>query len=831
MENNYQLTSDIIEIAEKEGLFIIRENKIKYVKINKNYKITDPEEYIRASFYFELIKKYQYPIENIDLEVIVPRRKPEDQADIVIYEDPDMKKPYIVVECKKDGISPAEIQQADEQAIGNANSLRAKYSILIAGNVKIARDIAGYPQREREKNKIADIPIRFGKVVKYVYKKGGPKEEIDPSRELKEVNRVELLYKFQQCHDTLWEGGKRNPAEAFDEMSKLMYCKIQDERFLTKKGEFYRFQVGTHETIDEVGDRIKKIYKNAQKIDKEVFIEPIKTDNSIIYTIAEILQGISLAKTDLDVKGEGYEYFLGGVFRGSMGQYFTPRPIVSFMVEVLEPTIDDFIIDPACGSGGFLIYTLEKMRKELYSKLDERDAAYRWQDFALKQIFGIEINNQLARVSMMNMIIHEDGHTNVENADALDYPINWNKQKIKEFYGKEFSILLTNPPFGAVIKEKEKLYLNKYELGGKIIKRKRQNTEILFIERCINFIKPGGQIGIILPDGILTNESLQYVRDYILDKTQLISVISLPQIAFRKPSSKGGGDSGSGIKASILFLKKKKDKEKILSNYPIFMSIVEHVGYDTTGRPDKNEFPNVLQAWHTFKENYKKEIISKNPLCFVTSRDEINDALNPLRFTMKIPKGEKWLKIKDIGIIINQTYNPAKNAPQQEFDWIRIDDLENDPITINSIRRIIGKDIKGPIQMLQEGDILIARLGPSIANKKFVIVLPTEKQTIGSTEFIVLRLNKNIDPYFALGIFKTDFYMHLMLSQGRGGTPSRYRLSRIDFSLFPFPKIDFNIQKEIGLQVRNQYEKVIKLRENIKTTLFNTNKTIEDIIL
>jgi len=590
MTNEYKIPKELeeaIATGEKEGFFRVKNNKIEYIAQRKSYKISDPEEQVRAAFYLELINKYQYLKERIDLEVSVKGEK-RPAADIVVYEDDERKKPYIVVECKKDGISQAEIKQAIEEGIPNAHYLKSKYAIIVAGNVRIAFDIANFPPQEREKNVIADIPVRYGKVVKYVYKKGGPKDKDDPSKELKDVNRDELLAKFQQCHDALWEGGRRNPAEAFDEMSKLMYCKIQAERFLTRKGEYYRFQVGTYETINEVGERIKGIYKEAQKIDKEVFVEPIKTDNPIIYTVAEILQGISLARTDLDVKGEGYEHFLGGVFRGAMGQYFTPRPIVSFMVNFLEPNINDFVIDPACGSGGFLIYTLEKMRKELYAKLDEKDAAYRWQDFALKQVYGIEINSQLARVSMMNMIIHEDGHTNIENHDALDNPEIWKRQKIREYFGKEFTLLLTNPPFGASIKEREKSYLADYELGGKIKKRNRQNTEILFIERCLEFLKPSGRMGIVLPDGILTNSGLQYVRDFITERAQILGVVSLPQTAFRKPSTKGSGDTGSGVKASLLFLRKKNEGEKLGKDYPIFMSIAEHIGYDATGRIDKD---------------------------------------------------------------------------------------------------------------------------------------------------------------------------------------------------------------------------------------------------
>lgn len=829
MVNKYEIPNEIekaIDSGEKEGLFRIKETKIEYISQRKSYRITDPEEHVRAMFYLELIRKYQYPKKRIDFEVSVKGEK-RPAADIVVYEDDEGKKPYIVVECKKDGISQAEIKQAIEEGIPNAHYLKSKYAIVVAGNVRIAFDIANFPPQEREKNVIADIPVRYGRVVKYVYKKGGPVDKDDPSKELKEVTRDELLAKFQQCHDTLWEGGKRNPAEAFDEMSKLMYCKIQDERFLTQKGGYYRFQVGTYETINEVAERIRKIYKDAQEIDPEVFVEPIKTDDPIIYTVAEILQGISLARTDLDVKGEGYEHFLGGVFRGAMGQYFTPRPIVAFMVNFLEPNINDFVIDPACGSGGFLIYTLEKMRKELHAKLDEKDAAYRWQDFALKQVYGIEINSQLARVSMMNMIIHEDGHTNIENADSLDNPEIWKRQKIREYFGRKFTVLLTNPPFGADVKEREKPYLMNYELGGKIRRRNRQSTEVLFIERCLDFLKPGGRMGIVLPDGILTNSSLQYVRDFITEKAQILGVVSLPQAAFRRPSSKGSGDTGSGVKASLLFLQKKKESAKLPKDYPIFMSIAEHIGYDSTGRPDKDEFPDILKAWQEFRSTNKIDFFVSAPLCFAIGRGEIDDAFNPRRFASRTTPVEKWLRIKDIGTTIFEPYNPQKYAYEEEFDWFRIDDLENDPVGVISPRRVKGKEIRGLVQLLQENDILVARLGPSISNKKFVTVPHTTKQPIGSTEFIVLRPNNDLDHYFILGVFKTDFYTNLMLSKGRGGTPSRYRLNRTDFSLLPFPNIGVEAQHGIGMEIEQAF-KIKREKESEAEEILNS---IDDYVL
>jgi len=560
----------------------------------KSYPLNKPEEKVRTEFYSELIYKYKYEPKRMGLEVEVPRRKPSDWADIVVYEDDNGKKPYIVVECKKDGVSEAEIKQAIEQVFGNANSLRSKYAIMVAGSVRIAFNVANYPPSEREKNIISDIPIRYGKVPKYTFKKGAPEVVFGVGdRDLKKPTRQELLNKFQQCHDIIWEGGKRNPAEAFDEMSKLMFCKIWDERWITKKNQYYKFQVGTHETKKEVANRVIEIYKKAQALEPGVFVEPIKVSAPIIHSVVQILQEVSLSKADLDAKGEAFEHFLGKIFKGEMGQYFTPRELVRFMVSFLEPNEFDYVIDPACGSGGFLLEVLEQIRTKLFNELDERDADRRWHDFALEQVWGIEINSQLARVAMMNMILHEDGHTNIENGDALDDLQTWLKEGIRKNFGKKFSLLLTNPPFGAVIKWEEKQYLERYKLGKG---RKKQKAEVLFIERGLEFLKPGGRMGIVLPDGILTNSSLQYIRDFIMEKAQILGVVSLPQGAFTY--------YGSGVKASLVFLRKKKEGEKLPQNYPVFMAEVKHIGYDTIGRTDKNEFPEIVETWKRFKSHY-----------------------------------------------------------------------------------------------------------------------------------------------------------------------------------------------------------------------------------
>ena len=376
-------------------------------------------------------------------------------------------------------------------------------------------------------------------------------------------------------------------------MSKLMFAKIYDERFLTSRNSYYGFQLGTHESAKDVGLRIKDIYKRANIKDDDVFKEQINVDNAIIYNIVQILQGISLHETDLDAKGLAFEKFLGGVFRGQMGQYFTPRQIVRFIVDMMKPTEDDVIIDPACGSGGFLSNTIDQVRVDLIEKLGEKNANDRWKDFAKLNVYGIELNKQLSVISMMNMILHNDGHTNIEEGDALKDFKKFDPKK--DIHKNKFSLLMTNPPFGGTIKSKNKPYVKTYHLGISKNKKIRvsQKTEILFLERCIDLVKSGtGRIAIIIPDGILSNSKSKYVRDYIKEKCQINAIISLPNLTFTP--------YGTGVKTSILILRKFAEDEQI-TDYKIFMANINNIGYDAQGREiSKNDLPVVLDAYNEF---------------------------------------------------------------------------------------------------------------------------------------------------------------------------------------------------------------------------------------
>ncbi len=627
--------------AINDGLVkIIGEGKterIHYIAAAHSERWADPEEKVRAEFWAELIYNYEYRPERIRFEVKVPRRTPNDLADLVIYGDKDdeLKAPYFVFECKRADVSDAEFAQSIEQACGNRANLDAKFCGAVAGLTRRFLRFDKFPPGERDKNHI-QMPVRYGKPPQWRFYKGGFRIESGQrvaATDLPAIPREELRAAIRKCHQSLWEGGRRSPIAAFGEFCKLIFVKHRDEKDTTRQdGEPYTFQRKSEETAEDLAARIYKLYAHEQELEPDVFTDKINVEPPVLAQCVEHLEGISLDRTELDTKGVAFEEFMGGFFKGDFGQYFTPRELIGFAVEVLDPEKKQLVLDPACGSGGFLLYALDHVRREADRRFPKhstdakqaKDHWTYWHDFAEKNLFGVEINEELARVAKMNMIIHDDGHTNIIGHDALDFftrpknaegePKGENRNYLYDRNEKlragKFDLILTNPPFGSVVKRTEKGegYLEQFDLrnylgksstkgddegdgggeegkaeggakrGGKNAKERASiKTEILFLERVHSFLKPGtGRTAIVLPDGILTNSSLQGVRDWLLEHFQLLAVVSLPQFAF--------AHYDAGVKASLVFLRRLKDGETVPDDAPIFMALAENIGYDATGR-------------------------------------------------------------------------------------------------------------------------------------------------------------------------------------------------------------------------------------------------------
>ena len=606
---------DLIQKGKDSGLIKFDEEKkyITYIHQNKRRNYQKPEEKIQAETFLKLVLLYNYPPEHIAInkEVVIGSNSKE--ADIIVYKNSEHTIAHIVVECKKEEVSESEFNQAVKQAFSYAatGTVRAKYFWVTS---KIKDEYYEIPETEpKNYQSVTDI-LQHGvnNPAKFKYAKNGGEVNGQKLFDLKIVTEDELTRRFKKAHNALRSGGELNPLTAFDELDKLIFCKIWDEKKPRKNGEPYDFQIfDENERFEskknesnkakkeakintELKKRIESLYLEGRKKDPEVFKDDIRLSKEKIRIIVGYLQDINLSSTDLDSKGKAFETFMDSYFRGDSGQYFTPRPIVRFIVNTLPITQDSLILDTSCGSGGFLLHALDKVRKQANDYYKENTIGHYnyWHDFAEKNLFGIEINEQIARIAKMNMIIHGDGHTNIVSCDGLlpvddiiekdenDVDITlqqgiYSRTNNNNLKINHFDYIITNPPFGSSIKQVEQAYASSYKIfhkeidwlepDSKKVQRPNQSTEVLFIEQCYEFLKEGGYLAIVIPDGILTNSSTQYVRDCLEEMFRIVAIVSIPQTAFQA--------TGAGVKTSVLFLKKHRTQvtediknQKILSN-------------------------------------------------------------------------------------------------------------------------------------------------------------------------------------------------------------------------------------------------------------------------
>ena len=426
----------------------------------------------------------------------------------------------------------------------------------------------------------------------------------------------ELKSKFNDIRNYLAGNavGITNDIEFAEQIINLLFCKIYDE-IQTAPDEQVKFRVGINESSENVKRRIIKLFEEVKKEYGEdgIFDESdvIKLDaNSIVYVIGE-LQRYLIVEAERDAVGDAFEVFIGPALRGAEGQFFTPRNVVKMAVEMLNPEIGEYIIDPACGSGGFLIVALEYVWK----KLDEEAKRKGWpekflevkrRELASKLIAGIDKDAFLAKVTKAYMAIIGDGRGGIFCENSLYSPEEWNLKTKQKIELEKFDVLLTNPPFGVKIPIKGERILQQYDLGFKWKFNKEmeqwertnklqdsQPPQILFIERCLQLLKPAGRMVIVLPDGILGNVTDGYIRKSITDKAKILAVVDMPPETFQPSTS---------TKTSLLFLQKKKENEKI-GNYPIFMGVAEKCGHTRRGKPiDEDDFPKIVEVYKKFKQ-------------------------------------------------------------------------------------------------------------------------------------------------------------------------------------------------------------------------------------
>lgn len=674
-----------------------------YSPIRDKWLVLKPEEEVRQRYVCRLVDSYGYGIKQMGEEVKVTnsqRGQGAARADIVIWRNEEDKRKgknaLIVVECKAENVT---IRQADYfQGYNYAAWAGAKF--FVTTNLKETRIFKVVEDAMPKKlEEIADIPsadmVNDDKKIKAML------------LQTKAFTRDEFSRLLFKCHNIIRNNDKLSPEAAFDEISKILFIKIRYERAnsgtqIFSKEEFLKQKkmydaVKSKESPDYyqfLFNKTKEDFAKDHLFDEN---ETIKIRENSFEQIVKELQVYNLSTTSDDVKGIAFEQFLGRTFRGELGQFFTPRTIVDFMVSVLDPQEGEYVCDPCCGSGGFLIRAFEYVREHIenevevrkedvkkslftddYSKLPKKEQEKndqkvidafskmnyeldinnpmgRLRSLSFDCIYGTDANPRMARTAKMNMIMHGDGHGGVHHHDGL--------LNVNGIWEGRFDVILTNPPFGARIDkelkiteadrftdiEKIKAYEKRYgkENYDNALKQVNDHinqpildlfqigkfsglTEVLFIERCLNLLKPGGRMGIVLPEGVLNNTNLQKVRDFVESKAKILLIVSIPQDVFMA--------AGATVKPSLLFFKKFTEDEAEEYNR-IYIQVSHEVEAKYDEEMTDIDVKLAKRGKEALTKDEKKSLRSRKKELTVLIENEIK-ALVKERFDYVIPIAE-----------------------------------------------------------------------------------------------------------------------------------------------------------------------------------------------
>lgn len=572
----------ILKITEEEkDRFYVKDLKSGRLRLvyDETKQTSKPEEIVRQLWLYKLNQLYSYPFERMDTEKSIHfgREIHAKAADIIIYQK-DKITPYIIVEVK----SPTE-KKGVEQLKSYLSAEGAEIGVWSNG---IERVILYRPYPKQYDDSLSDIPKA--------------NQTIDDLFEVKKTwlglnPKFDFVHIVKRIEELALAGSGAN---VFEEIFKLIYAKLYDEKLARERREDqevlfrkYRDPEKTYEVIND------QLFKQAIKEWPETFelTDRIKLSPQRLSICVPFLENVRLfevGQKELEIIDSAFEHLITEVSKGKKGQYFTPRHVIKMCVRMLNPKPEEFVIDPACGSGGFLLHTMyyvwEQYLKNEHAK----------QEYAGRQVFGLDFDENMRRISQALMLIAGDGKHHIFKRDSLDAR-DWqgvdaeearvalksrlfrfdnpsdDKENKLTYRHLNFDLLLTNPPFAG--ENPEQGLLRQYDLAKKDGKLKKNvERHLLFIERSLDAIRPGGRMAIVLPQGVLNNTNMEFVRNWLFEKARILAVVGLHGNTF-KPHT--------GTKTSVLFLQKwGGETKRIKKDYPIFLAVSKRGGKDNSGK-------------------------------------------------------------------------------------------------------------------------------------------------------------------------------------------------------------------------------------------------------
>ena len=581
-----------------ETISLIPSGKLKCV-VSGKLRLDTPEENVRQRIARSLLDNYGYDKTDIEIEFTINQGSKKTRVDIAIFPPNTAHKQEnikIIIECKRVEVKPTDRDNGIEQLKSYiAACLNTEFGMWIGSELQVWEKIT--VQNDYKLEIATDIP-RFG---------------VDAPQPLSFSELVpaqdELIDIFNRCHNYIYGNQGLQKEQAFQELLKIIFCKVHDEDTAVDKMSFF---IGNKERRSEIGQRqlsqtIDGIFQEVKQRYPYIFNaeESIRLENRVLAYLVGEMQRFCFLATEADVKGTAYEQLVGSNLRGDRGEFFTPRNVcemASRMALLTYPQQEWLklkFIDPTCGTGGFLVAIMnvlkEVIRKQQLKKWGdnenkaEQETINIFKETVKRNLLGIDFNPILVRAAQMNLVMHGDGSTNVFHANSLLPPGEWPSTPPNDVANhvkpESFDVIITNPPFGSNIAIDDSHILDQFEIA-RLATTGNQTSgslppEQLFIERCLHLLKPHGRLAIVLPDSILSNPGLTALRRWILKKTRIIASVDLPQVTF---------EPYTGTQTSVLLLQKKTQLEIELesklgkpNDYQIFMTMPQAVGHDRRG--------------------------------------------------------------------------------------------------------------------------------------------------------------------------------------------------------------------------------------------------------
>lgn len=814
---------------------------------------------LTSDFIIRLKKAYDYKDNQIGYNI---KLQSGSIADIAIWATPQAKENklepeiYVLVVCKSEHI---RIEAEDYIKTFEVASL-SNMTFYVAHNMKETK--VYYLKKDKYTPKVLRVSD-FPKA-----------EDIStPEKLQKFVDRIEKNSKedfircLSICHNIIRNNDKLSPEASFDEISKILFIKMMyeskpsnDQELTFTLSEFEKEERAyskskTGSFIDYLFESVKKEYEDDNVFDKR---DAIRIKRESFLSIIKTLQNINLYDADEDVKGVAFERFLGKTFRGELGQFFTPRSIVNYMIHVLDIKEGEIVGDPCCGSGGFLIsafdYVQHKIDGDIQKRIDallhsEDSDKYkkiknlqkefrkdkvgtRYYKLCHNYIFGTDANPRMARISKMNMIMHGDGHVGVYMHDGL---IN-----VGGMFDGRFDVILINPPFGAHIGKNIKYvesdmpdraeitknlklfgseyqgkvlsvikdnidYINTDGTKGKPIINtfdvKDEHSEILFIERCLQLLKPGGRAGIVLPEGILNNKSNDKIRDYVETQAKILNITSIPYDVFQS--------SGASIKPSLVFIQKYKDYVERKDNYTLTVTKIDDAGITSTGaESNKSQLPiaekevsSWINAGALNAGTYTKIVKRKDfPMWNISSLFENTSV--------------KYKGIYPI-VKLSEVLTPHKQLINVEDDKtykrVRVR-LYNQGVELRDI--VLGSKIGTKRQnVVKAGQFVISKIDGKAG--AFGIVPKELDDAIVTSDFLVFDINKDkVNEEYLQLVMNSEQFLTLIRTKS-SGTTHRQRVTQETLLSAPIALPTLSEQENLVKSIEESKREISRIQNNL----------------